>query len=80
MQESGSPPKNKQSTSKQVRDSQKVHVWCNALHDSGIKPHNFLESTEKANINLNILKNFAYPQMKALQLQITKFNEKMSLP
>lgn len=50
-----------------VRDSPKVTVWCGLLENQIIGPFFFQEDTVTGNIYLDMLENFAVPQIAAMQ-------------
>lgn len=50
-----------------VRDSPKVNVWCGLMHSRIIGPFFFAESTVTANVYLDMLEQFATPQLQDLQ-------------
>lgn len=50
-----------------VRGSPKIHVWCGLLHNDIIGPFFFIENTVTGNSYLDMLVNFAVPQVEHLQ-------------
>lgn len=50
-----------------VRDSPKVNVWCCIAYDTLIGPFFFHEQTVTGNVYLDMLENYAYPQLEAFQ-------------
>ncbi|PNF32015.1 hypothetical protein B7P43_G06576 [Cryptotermes secundus] len=56
---------------KMARHSPKVNVWCALMHDRVIGPFFFAEQTVTSVIYLDMLQNLAFPQIEALQPEIT---------
>lgn len=50
-----------------IRDSPKLNVWCAISYDRLIGPFFFQEKSINGNIYLDMLENFAYPQLEDLQ-------------
>lgn len=53
-----------------VRDSPKVNVWCGLLHDRVIGPFFFAEASITSAVYLDMLEQFAFPQIEDLQPDI----------
>ncbi|PNF39779.1 hypothetical protein B7P43_G03515, partial [Cryptotermes secundus] len=54
-----------------ARDSTKVNVWCALMHDQITGPFFFAEKTVRSVIYLDMLQSFVFPQIEALQPEIT---------
>jgi hypothetical protein len=54
---------NPHSVREHVRDSKKVNVWCGMMEDRIIGPFFFIEPTVIGNIYLDVLEQFAVPQL-----------------
>jgi transposase len=50
-----------------TRDSEKINVWCGLFHDRVIGPFFFQENNINGNIYIDMLENFAFPQLEELQ-------------
>ena len=53
-----------------IRDSPKVNVWCGLLQNQIVGPFFFQENTITGNIYLDMLENFAVPQIAHMQPRI----------
>jgi hypothetical protein len=53
-----------------LRDSPKVNVWCGLFHDCVIGPFFFAEQSITGSIYLDMLENFAMPQLEELGNEI----------
>jgi hypothetical protein len=47
-----------------IRDSPKINVCCGLMHDRMIGPFFFVENTVSANVYLDMLTNYAIPQLQ----------------
>ena len=45
------------------RDSPKINVWCGLTNETVIGPFLFVENTINANVYLDMLRNYAIPQI-----------------
>jgi hypothetical protein len=50
-----------------IRDSPNINVWCGLMHDRIIGPFFFVENTVSANVYLDMLTNYAIPQLQDKQ-------------
>ena len=62
--------KNSHMVIQHIRNSHKVSVWRDLLHDRLVAPFFFAEDTVTSTIYMNMLEGFAFPQIEDLQPDI----------